>query len=132
MIELLVVCRMGGPIDLKMDGDDASRYATVKARALGYCQVMLCRRLGGGAFSGRMAPLGTVRSPADGARLLAALSREFPNHSFATTTVPYGQVDEALYMPLLQDNMPLSSVERGIAALPSSPPTASVIGARRG
>jgi hypothetical protein len=100
MIELLVVCRLGGPIDLKLDAENGARCAAVKSQALGYCQVMLCRKLASGAFSSRAAPLGTVRSPADGARLLAALSSEFPESTFVTTTVPYGQVDEVFYVPL--------------------------------
>jgi hypothetical protein len=99
MTTLEVVCRQRGALDLAEDRDNAPRYAEVKARILPYCQVLLSQGTSPAALSVRQAPLGAVRSRADGERLIQAMSKEFPGFRFIMVTLACQQRDEAIFVP---------------------------------
>lgn len=99
MTTLEVVCRQRGAIDLAEDRENAQRYAEVKARILPYCRVLLSQGSPSAALSVRQAPLGSVRSRADGERLIQAMSREFPGLRFIMVTLACEQRDEAIFVP---------------------------------
>jgi len=94
MIELIVICRLGGSGDIADDSVDAERYAQLKSWMLRYCQVLLCQ--GANVWQG---PMGAVRSRADGERLIAAFSRAFPQYKFASTKRLCEEADEVVFVP---------------------------------
>ena len=94
MRKLIVVCRFYGPIDLADDRENAERYRDVKSAALPYCQVLLSH-----GTNVRHAPLGTVRSIADGNRLMAAFTKAFPDWKFMISTLLSAPDEEVVFVP---------------------------------
>lgn len=94
MSKVIVVCRFYGPIDLADDRENAARYQEVKSAALPYCQVLLSH-----GTNVRQAPLGAVRSIADGNRLMAALSKAFPDWKFMISTLLSSPDEEIVFVP---------------------------------
>jgi hypothetical protein len=94
MRKLIVVCRFYGPIDIAEDREHVERYREIKSAALPYCDVLISRQA-----HVRQAPLGAVRSAADGERLIAALSKHLPRLKFTLATVLCDRDEEIVFVP---------------------------------
>lgn len=102
MVNLVVVSRLGGPVDLAQDGG-CDLYQDIKCRTLHYCDVLLSQGQSPAPVSVRKAPLGAVRTRTDAERFIGALSQVFTNTQFFWATIPCKQGEEIVFVPHERD-----------------------------
>ncbi len=75
--------------------EDIDKFMELKAQVLGYTYADAVIPTGAGRHLLKQAPPGVVKSPDDGALLIAHLSSAFPNINFCLSTFPYPDATEA-------------------------------------